>query len=289
MPTYDPQASARGRMLSHMLALQNRANLAADKNWFSAGFAWTRAIMVESVEMMEHYNNWKWWKKRNSPALYQAQLEQVDSWHFALSWFMQRFDCIDPNDWVLNQAIMRRIERAEAAAAATPELDNEAFHAAIDRQVAAAAQGLVDTDAFFLINRHLGLSFEAMYSMYVGKNVLNVFRQQAGYKSGRYAKTWCGREDNEVLEQLQRELVAQGLAGEDFSEALAQRMREAYEQACRQEGLRLLVTDDVPAIVRPLEPVEGVGQAVMTLEGDVKALTLAQFEALPQLPLWETK
>jgi hypothetical protein len=33
----------------------------------------------------------------------------------------------------------------------------------------------------------------------VGKNVLNIFRQDHGYKSGSYINIWNGREDNEHL------------------------------------------------------------------------------------------
>ena len=47
-----------------------------------------------------------------------------------------------------------------------------------------------------------------LYRGYVGKNVLNTFRQDHGYKLGSYVKTWDGREDNEVLAQLLGELDA---------------------------------------------------------------------------------
>ena len=38
--------------------------------------------------------------------------------------------------------------------------------------------------------------------MYVGKNVLNNFRQDHGYKTGEYQKLWSGREDNEHLVEV---------------------------------------------------------------------------------------
>lgn len=37
------------------------------------------------------------------------------------------------------------------------------------------------------------------FKQYTGKNVLNVFRQDHGYKAGTYIKVWDGREDNEHL------------------------------------------------------------------------------------------
>lgn len=42
-----------------------------------------------------------------------------------------------------------------------------------------------------------------MYELYLGKNVLNSFRQDNGYKEGTYQKEWNGVEDNvHMLEVL---------------------------------------------------------------------------------------
>ena len=46
------------------------------------------------------------------------------------------------------------------------------------------------------------LSPEELYRHYVGKNVLNFFRQDHGYQDGTYVKEWHGREDNEHLSEL---------------------------------------------------------------------------------------
>lgn len=47
---------------------------------------------------------------------------------------------------------------------------------------------------------------EELYCQYVGKNVLNFFCQDNGYKVGIYVKIWDGCEDNvyfvEVLDSL---------------------------------------------------------------------------------------
>ena len=52
------------------------------------------------------------------------------------------------------------------------------------------------------------LSFDQLYRMYVGKNVLNFFRQDHGYKDGSYVKVWDGREDNEHLSDILSRLDA---------------------------------------------------------------------------------
>lgn len=49
----------------------------------------------------------------------------------------------------------------------------------------------------------IDMSFEQLYRGYVGKNVLNFFRQDHGYKDGSYRKHWHdGREDNEHLVEV---------------------------------------------------------------------------------------
>ncbi|MEN8667754.1 MAG: dUTP diphosphatase, partial [Ketobacter sp.] len=45
-------------------------------------------------------------------------------------------------------------------------------------------------------------SLVQLYHQYVGKNVLNFFRQDHGYKEGTYHKQWHGKEDNEHLAEI---------------------------------------------------------------------------------------
>ncbi len=53
------------------------------------------------------------------------------------------------------------------------------------------------------------MSFDQLYRGYVGKNVLNFFRQDHGYKDGSYRKHWGdGREDNVHLVEVVQSLDA---------------------------------------------------------------------------------
>ena len=54
----------------------------------------------------------------------------------------------------------------------------------------------------FCVTRDLGLNMEDIFKLYVGKSVLNEFRQNNGYKEGTYIKIWDGNEDNEVLTSI---------------------------------------------------------------------------------------
>jgi hypothetical protein len=52
----------------------------------------------------------------------------------------------------------------------------------------------------------IGMNIDDLYRGYVGKNTLNFFRQDHGYKDGSYIKVWNGKEDNEHLVDVVKNL-----------------------------------------------------------------------------------
>ncbi len=48
----------------------------------------------------------------------------------------------------------------------------------------------------------MNMDLDELFRQYVGKNTLNFFRHDFGYKEGTYVKIWNGKEDNEVLADL---------------------------------------------------------------------------------------
>ena len=76
------------------------------------------------------------------------------------------------------------------------------------------------------------MTLDDLYVAYVGKNVLNFFRQDFGYKDGTYKKNWAGREDNEHLIELANALDKS--AG-DFADQLYQALAERYKQINGQQ------------------------------------------------------
>ena len=55
---------------------------------------------------------------------------------------------------------------------------------------------------YFRVALKCGVSLDILFEKYIGKNVLNKFRQDHGYKEGSYRKIWGGKEDNEVLLEI---------------------------------------------------------------------------------------
>ena len=171
-----------------MLKLQGEMNSWVHEDWPEQGFEWYRAIWMEASEMLEHYG-WKWWK-HHQPDLPQVKLEVIDIVHFSLSIELQTGY---PLEHIADQI---------AADFARP-CTSEDIKTSIELL---AVETLKDKGAHFDIiaglMQQLDMSLDELYERYVGKNVLNIFRQDNGYKTGEYIKMWNGREDNEYLEEI---------------------------------------------------------------------------------------
>jgi len=171
-----------------MLDLQDAMNTKVNPDWRAAGYPWYRAIWTECAEMLDHYG-WKWWKHQE-PDMEQVRLEIVDIWHFALSAHLMRGDSLEQTAEQILEGLSRPAELPDIRAAM------EALaHNAIETRDA-------DIGIFAALLQHAEMDFDGLFKTYVGKNVLNFFRQDHGYKEGSYQKSWNGREDNEHLAEI---------------------------------------------------------------------------------------
>ena len=173
--------------LKVMLELQDAMNTRVHENWREQQFEWYRAIWIECAELMDHYG-WKWWKQQSAD-IEQVKLELIDIWHFGLSILLSRGES--------PPMIMMELEEAFGSQ------KNNHFRQLLE---SFAEYTLVEKDfsipLFVALLESINMSFEDLYCGYVGKNVLNFFRQDHGYKEGSYIKIWHGKEDNEHLVEL---------------------------------------------------------------------------------------
>lgn len=175
-------------MLSAMAAMQEAHNRQIHADWRGRGYQYYRAVWVECAELLDHLG-WKWWKRQETD-LAQVKLELVDIWHFGLSDLLRR--------GALSPSLADVLDVRPA-----PSTGGEALRQAVE---ALAAESL--TKRAFPVRRFaqamacLPLPFAELYGLYVGKNVLNRFRQDHGYQAGAYRKLWDGREDNQHLVEL---------------------------------------------------------------------------------------
>ena len=198
-----------------MLNWQCRLNAQIHEDWTNQRFEWYRAVWIECGELMDHYG-YKWWKKQ-TPDMEQVRLEVIDIWHFGMSALLAGGGAPD----AVADDILRDLEgfspsggdvRETTEALALNALDTRSFSPSLFWDLMAAA----------------GLDSEGLYRGYMGKNVLNVFRQDHGYKRGTYTKHWAGREDNEHLTELMDDLDS---SADNFADDLYAALEARYIQS----------------------------------------------------------
>lgn len=201
-----------------MLELQQQLNDATNGIGWEKGITkegkpinWRRCIYMESAEMIDSFG-WKHWKSIAQPTDYaNLQIEIVDVWHFVMSLvleFSNKAESIEelsermsqtPEYQKLNTSIpltfgsdlllMTRIENVMRLSLIP---------------ISAEMVGALVEEFFELA--YLGaLNATELYRLYVGKNILNQFRQDHGYKEGSYIKIWNGLEDNAVMKNAWEE------------------------------------------------------------------------------------
>ena len=196
-----------------MLELQDAMNSRVNAGWREAGNEWYRAIWTECAEMLDHYG-WKWWKHQQ-PELDQVRLELVDILHFAMSDYL-----LQSND---NEVVASRI---------LEEMGNPDSIKDIRLAIESMAQSTIANrsmhfSVFGNIMQLIEMDFDQLYRIYVGKNVLNFFRQDHGYKDGSYIKVWQGREDNEHLAELLTRLDSESA---EFKNEVYQGLQSRYPE-----------------------------------------------------------
>ncbi len=195
-----------------MLDLQDSMNTKVHAQWQEQGFEWYRAIWIECGELLDHYG-WKWWKKQ-TPDVEQVQLELIDIWHFGLSILLQS-----------------GLERSEIAAQVEQQLVVATDEADFRRDLERFAADVLTRQSFSVaefgrLMAGIAMDFDTLFKGYVGKNVLNFFRQDHGYQDGSYVKLWGGKEDNEHLVEA---VAALDAGSPDFQNELYRVLSERYQ------------------------------------------------------------
>lgn len=198
-----------------MLQLQNQLNDATNGEKWTDGITkngktinWRRCIYMECAEIVDSFS-WKHWKNIDAqPDWDNLQIEVVDIWHFIISLAIENYSQNlkgNIEDLAIDISQMKEFSKID--------ISNKSF-ASQDEIIAKVEDimGLVlskeelDLDSlisdFFDLTIMSGLDLETLYRLYVGKNILNQFRQDNGYKDGSYIKVWEGLEDNVIMKEI---------------------------------------------------------------------------------------
>jgi len=197
-----------------MLTLQQQLNDATNGIGWEKGMTkngktidWRRCIWLEAAELVESYP-WKHWKNiAAEPDYANIKIETVDIWHFVMSEALRQFALREEKDISALAALMRSDPAFEAFAGGVAPDHTDIYKEIeeVERLVELLfAQAPIEawTAQFYRIALLAGLDLDALYKLYVGKNILNQFRQDHGYKEGNYIKIWSGKEDNVVMQEL---------------------------------------------------------------------------------------
>ena len=203
--------STAKQQIIQMLSMQDAMNSRVSETWRDNNYEWYRAIWVECAEMLDHHG-WKWWKHQEIDVA-QVQLELVDIFHFGLSLRLMAGDSIEDITDTLSTELMQ-------------SSDEQDFKIALENLASAAVTNKAfDAVALADCMRLMSMDLDELFRQYVGKNTLNFFRQDHGYKEGSYIKMWHGEEDNEVLANLVNTLDT---TAADFQEQLYAALEAKY-------------------------------------------------------------
>ena len=219
MPPPESAEDVKLRVL-RMAALQERHNLEIHPDWRTQGYAYYRAVWVECAELLDHFG-WKWWKRQDAD-LDQVRLEIVDIWHFGLSELLRKRS-IDLESQQVSSEVVDALMQLGTR-------QGEDFREAVERLAETSiAHKDFDAQAFSAVLASLPMSLSQLHSLYIGKNLLNSFRQAHGYRDGSYVKVWQGREDNEHLMDILRDLDS---LDESFESRLNEALETRYQAIC---------------------------------------------------------
>ena len=218
-----------------MVDLQEAMNCRFTKDWRKENYAWTDAIWTEAAEAYNHLN-WPWWKGQGKgPDLEQVRLEIVDIWHFLLSEFIQHEKIYEPTS---SYELLTQVSKEVTPQLGDVDNTKDKHKIAIKFMIMDCFEPEEDLgylgdkvtillSTFMFLMRAFDMSWNDLYKLYVGKNTLNQFRQDNGYKvnTEEYKSKWYPKEDNETLTLLLNTLDINSLT---FKEDLYSNLQKEY-------------------------------------------------------------
>lgn len=203
--------------ITQMLTLQQQLNDATNGEGWERGVTkngkvidWRRCSYLECAELIDSYP-WKHWKNIDAEPNYDnIKIEAVDIWHFIMSQMLQEYKINEKGDIQTLTADIQSIPNYQKFTEASQPTRRDHY-----QQIAIAEELMrvlfcdESTDrlmeAFIDVAIESNLNLDTLYQLYIGKNILNQFRQDHGYKEGSYIKIWDGEEDNVVMQRILEE------------------------------------------------------------------------------------
>ena len=202
------------KRILQMLELQQELNDATNGVGWEQGTTkngkkidWRRCIYLEAAELVDSYP-WKHWKNIDaSPDYANVKIEIVDIWHFVMSEALRLYkvkklgSISDIANTITNMQGFSEFLQIQTEEQLDPYKEIELVEEMI--KTLFCNSDINDLILSFLnMSSKLNLKLPELYELYIGKNILNKFRQNHGYKDGSYIKEWNGKEDNVVMQEI---------------------------------------------------------------------------------------
>jgi dimeric dUTPase (all-alpha-NTP-PPase superfamily) len=216
-----------------MLELQDNLNKRINENWrdIRTKEDFARATWIECAELVDSLP-WKWWKKQDAD-MDNVKIEIVDIWHFIMSYILM--DHYSPEEAVRSLPVdmfIKGIKQnfhnidipGEYINHYLGETDKYKKIIFLAERVAEGflKDSLNEGIFFFGLLVKNTISFDELYLLYIGKNILNHIRQEKGYNKGEYRKLINGLEDNQYLFNIVKQVKDKN--------QLERKIREAFEE-----------------------------------------------------------
>lgn len=200
-----------------MLKLQQELNDATNGEGWEKGITkngklidWKRCTYLECAELIESYP-WKHWKNIEAqPDHENIKIEAVDIWHFIMSqgledYKIQNLGTIE--DLATHIGNLSNFQSFNKEVTPTTKNNYEQIEVVETLMRTLFCGGSTEKlmEAFIDVAMQSGLNLDSLYKLYVGKNILNQFRQDHGYKEGTYIKIWHCQEDNVTMQKVLEE------------------------------------------------------------------------------------
>ncbi|ARR02631.1 dUTPase, dimeric [Campylobacter vicugnae] len=203
-------------LIKEMLQLQQQLNDDTNGIGWENGFTkdgklinWKRCIYMECAELIDSFA-WKHWKSINAPLdIDNIAIEIVDIWHFIMSFGLESYKINSLGDIdSLTDNIMASSGFNEFCKEPYNIKEYSIYEIINDTELIINRCSGYNINFFdllrdyFRVSLKCGVNLQKLFNIYIGKNVLNKFRQDHGYKDGTYKKIWNGVEDNAIMNEI---------------------------------------------------------------------------------------
>lgn len=208
--------------IKEMFLMQQRLNDETNGLGWEDGYtkngkliSWKRCIYMECAELIDSFA-WKHWKNISAGIdTHNVVIEIVDIWHFVMSLVLEKSYKNRLLDEIVSDITMIS-GYADFVSHAYNINDYNIYEIINDIEILVHQTSGFDIDIYELLTNYFrvalkcGVNLDILFEIYIGKNVLNKFRQDNGYKEGTYKKSWNGVEDNVVLGEILKSGICKG-------------------------------------------------------------------------------